>query len=187
MDELKKRLRAEILHELLDQIINEKVGAAATESTSHYGVPADLQEGLSDEQAAEIEDAVRELGRQRNQNRVRAERHLVDFGSVALPFLDPAAAHPFELTRRAVQRIVRDIGDVRGAPLAMDALNDPDDFVRSLAREALEKVMPSTIEYDYNAPVAARLEAQSQYRALWDEHLRSAARDSILRKLALEK
>ena len=49
------------------------------------------------------------------------------------------------------------IGDPRGAPLAIDALNDPDIFVRRLAYEALQK-MVGDVPYDAEAPEEERRE-----------------------------
>jgi hypothetical protein len=185
-EQMKRELRAEILRELLDQIIDEKVSAAA-EQLKFTSYNFEEQGELSNDEAAAIEDAVRELTRQRTQNRVRAENELKRIGSAALPYLEPLMGHPFELTRRAVQRIVREVGDVRGAPMAIDGLNDPDYFVRDLAHEALKSLLPSSIAFAPNDPEASRLAAQAQYNALWDATARARARDSILKRLAAQK
>lgn len=88
---------------------------------------------------AEILKAVSELSRQRTSNRVRAEASLKRLGPVALPYLEKAARHPFALTRRAVIRIVAEAGGPGGAGLLRAALDDEDEWVRKLAREALAK------------------------------------------------
>jgi len=181
--ELKREVREELLREMIDQIIEEKVQKASGAQAS--AEPArDAEPSLSEAQVRAIQTAVHELTRQRTQNRVRAERHLKSLGAAVLSYLDPAANHPFELTRRAVQRIVRDLGDPRGAPFAINALNDPDSFVRELAHEALRKIFPSSIAYSAGAAERARLKAQAEYRALWEETVRARAREAILRDLA---
>lgn len=186
---LKEEIKAEILRELLDEMIERKLdatlGAGQQADTLPFG--HDLQTGLTNDEILEIQDAVRELSRQRTQNRVRAERHLKNMGPAVLPYLEAVAGHPFELTRRAVQRIVRDLGDPRGASIAIEALNDPDDFVRSLARDALEVLLPSDIAYDPTASEKRRGMAQNEYRLLWDELLMAQARESVLRGLAAGK
>ena len=88
---------------------------------------------------AEILGYISELSRQRSQNRVRAEAALKRLGPVPLPYLEKAARHPFELTRRAIIRIVAETGGPDGADLLRAALSDKDPWVKKLAREALEK------------------------------------------------
>ncbi len=184
--QMKRELRDEILREILDQLIDEKV-SAATHGSGLKAFGLEDQRDLTNDEVLAIQDAVRELGRQRSQNRVRAENRLKEMGSAALPYLEPIASHPFELTRRAVQRIVRDVGSLRGAPIAIEALNDPDGFVRELAHEALEKILPSQIAYGPNASERVRLAAQEGYRVLWDEVVRASTREEILKKLAVDR
>ena len=88
---------------------------------------------------AEILGYISELSRQRSQNRVRAEAALKHLGPVTLPYLEKAARHPFELTRRAIIRIVAETGGPDGADLLRAALSDKDPWVKKIAREALEK------------------------------------------------
>lgn len=185
-EQMKRELRTEILRELLDQIINEKV-SAATEQLKFQSYNVAEQADLSNDEILAVQDAVRELSRQRTQNRVRAENTLRRMGSAALPYLEPLTGHPFDLARRSVQRIVRDIGDVRGAPLAIDGLNDPDNFVRELAYDAIKSILPASVAYSPNAAEASRVAAQDKYRELWDEAARAKARDSILKKLATQR
>jgi hypothetical protein len=178
-EQLKRELREEILRELLDRIIDEKVGAAMEAVGATSMLPRE-DAGLSNEDILAIQDEVRELSRERTRNRVRAERHLISMGSAVLPYLAAVAGHPFELTRRSVQRIVRDIDDVRGAPLAVAALNDSDEWVRVLAHEALAALLPSDISYDPKGSEKERLEAQASYRALWQEIVRNEVRQAAL-------
>jgi hypothetical protein len=188
-EELKREIRSELLREMLDQMIDEKLqqlypapplqGAALEEDGD--------EEPLENDTILAIQDAVVELGRQRSTNRTRAERFLSeDAGSAALPYLVLPARHPFALTRRSVQRILRAIGDVRGAPLSIAALSDPDEFVRQLAHEALETLLPSSIAYDASGDAGQIREAQAQYQTLFDDTVRSHVRESVLREVALE-
>ena len=88
---------------------------------------------------AEILRHVNELSRQRNTNRVRAEAALKRLGPAALPYLEKAAVHPFALTRRAVVRIAAAAGGEASHKLLRAALEDKDEWVRKIAREALGK------------------------------------------------
>jgi HEAT repeat protein len=88
---------------------------------------------------AEIEQLVRELARQRHQNRTRAESKLRALGAEAVPFLEPALRHPFNLARRAAMRLARDGGGEDAVLFAIDALTDEDIFVRQFAAETLAR------------------------------------------------
>ena len=88
---------------------------------------------------AEILGYISELSRQRSQNRVRAEAALKRLGPVTLPYLEKAAVHPFALTRRAVVRIAAAAGGEASDKLLRAALEDKDEWVRKIAREALGK------------------------------------------------
>jgi len=88
---------------------------------------------------AEILRHVSELSRQRNTNRVRAEAALKRLSPAALPYLEKAAGHPFALTRRAVVRIAAAAGGETSDNLLRAALEDKDEWVRKIAREALGK------------------------------------------------
>lgn len=124
--------------------------------------------------ALTIDNHVRELGRHRTRNRVRAERHLRNIGPAALPYLTPVANHPFNLPRRAVQRIVRDIGAIEGAPIAIAGLDDEDRFVRATAHEALVRMFPERIRYKASWSPSRRRSAQLEYEALWAAREREA-------------
>ena len=175
---LRKRLRDEILQDLLKSLIDRKIDAALDRGSEDLSLRS-ISEGLDERTVRDIQRHVRELARQRSRNRVRAENGLRRYGSLALPYLQPAANHPFELTRRAVQRLVRDAGDVRGAPYAIDALVDSDIFVRRHAHEALRSLLGSTVAYNPAGSSARRLAARRQYRELWEklrrEHLQTTA------------
>ena len=165
LEELKEQLREEILQDLLRTLIDDRIDRALDDGRATLGM-RDITEGLDNETILEIQHHVYELGRQRTRNRTRAENALRRFGARALPYLQAAAIHPFELTRRAVQRLVRDIGDLRGVPYAIDALTDRDLFVRRHAHEALRSIIGPGIAYDPAAPASRRRAAQRRYRHL---------------------
>lgn len=101
---------------------------------------------------ARIDDAIRELGRWRTQNRVRAERRLTDIGREAVEALIPVAeSHPFDLTRRAAFRVLLSVKDERAIPTALDALDDPDRFIRGYAVELLRTLMNRQFGFDPEA------------------------------------
>ncbi|MGQ9592299.1 MAG: hypothetical protein ACUVYA_18635 [Planctomycetota bacterium] len=175
IENLKDELRREILEDV-ERILEERLGARAAEAIA----PRGAEVVLSVEDVQWIEQNLYELTRWRTRNRVRAERHLRAMGSAVLPYLERVAAHPFWLTRRAVQRIVRDIGDVRGAPLAIRSLNDEDYYVRAIAHEALKALLPSEILYNPSGPERQRLSAMAEYRELWERASSMRLRDAVL-------
>lgn len=117
---------------------------------------------VSPEERAQIMMLLYELTRQRSQNRVRAENALRRLGAKAIPFLDLVRDHPFNLTRRAVMRLVRDARSMEGLPFAIDAMTDPDSFVREHASEALDVLTDGDVSFQPNASPAARRRAQKQ-------------------------
>ena len=187
-EQLREEIREEILRELFGAAIDDRLEStipAARIAEAHYSKK--LAAGLLNDEILEIEFLVRELGRQRTNNRVRAERKLADFGPSVLPFLCAPAVHPFDLTRRAIQRIVRDVGDFRGAPLSIAALDDEDPFVRSLAHDALRELLPEArISYHADAPPRQRVDAQAGYWQLWEDILLDEAREIVLEQLAAD-
>jgi len=122
-------------------------------------IPAELRE--------RIEEAIHDLTRWRSRDRVRAERQLVDIGPAAIPFLGGVARDPFDLTRRAVLRIIRDIGDPEGIPIAIEALLDEDRFVRETADEALKDLAGIDLGYRVDAPVQKRIDAYRRWVEWW--------------------
>ena len=72
------------------------------------------------------------------------------------------------------------MADVRGAPIAISALNDPDQFVRRIAGFALHKLFPDSgvVYHDY-APPSYRLQAQQEYRKAWENYLRESTRVAV--------
>jgi hypothetical protein len=184
LEKLKKQVKQEILRELIEGILDEKVDKKIEEAIRDGRRELSMEsasESLTSEEIDEIQHLVYEIGRHRSRNRVRAEAALKAIGPAALPFLKQAATHPFELTRRAVQRIVRDIGDVRGVPHAIEALTDSDAFVREIAAEALRSLLGLPVAYSPSAPPAQRQEAQARYREVWEDLQREHLRDAVAR------
>ena len=102
---------------------------------------------------------------------MRAESHLRDIGQPAIPYLYEISRHPFELTRRAVMRLVRDIGAPAGIPLAIEALVDEDRWVRSLADEALRSLLSGDLVYNPRGNVRSRLDGQKRWREYYENLL----------------
>lgn len=118
-------------------------------------------------QEPELEELAYELTRQRSENRVRAENELRRRGVAALPFIRIVAEHPFDLARRAAQRLVRDAGAWEGAPMAIEALDDPDPFVRAIAGEAVADLIGREVRYDPSGSSSSWQRAQEDAWALW--------------------
>ena len=59
-----------------------------------------------------------------------------------------------------MQRIVADVGDLRGVPLAIGALNDPDEIVRELAGQNVITFLGDKIAYRPDASEAERVDAR---------------------------
>ena len=186
LDALKEQIRTELMRELLDAAIEsrleQKLDEVLGDTTAvQSSVDRNLAGQLTGDEILHVEDLVRDLSRHRTTFRTRAERKLVAVGSPALPFLRGVANPPFELTRRAVQRILSDIGDVRGAPTAIGVLNDPDPFVRRLAGNALRKLLPhADVKYLDQASIQHRLQAQQAYSTAWKDYLRETARVALV-------
>jgi hypothetical protein len=181
-EEMKRELKAEILRELLDQIIDDKMDEAVEEDFL-LRLEGEPGAGLDADRVAAIEEAVRDLTRHRTTYRTRSERRLREMGSAVLPYLEGIVEHPFELTRRAVMRIVRDIGARQGAPLAICGLTDADYHVRELAGEALKAILPSPIVYSPSMSEEGRLEVQARYASLYDQGVRARLRDAIVARI----
>lgn len=173
---LKREVRNEILRELLDAAVEEKLGGLAPAASTSEQLDLALTADLDREEILEIQALVYDLGRDRTTNRTRAERKLKEMGAIVLPYLKPLINHPADLTRRAVQRIVRDLRDVRGTPLAIEAMNDPDTFVRKFAGEALRVLIPNPpVAYHDNAPPRRRQASQHAYREYWGQLIQELA------------
>jgi len=159
-----------------DAAVEERLGDAAPASSTGEQLDLALTANLDREEILEIQTLVYDLGRNRTTNRTRAEKKLKEKGAIVLPYLKPLINHPADLTRRAVQRIVRDLRDVRGTPLAIEAMNDPDHFVRQFAGEALRVLIPSPpVPYHDNAPPRRRQASQHAYREYWGQLIQELA------------
>lgn len=120
---------------------------------------------------AAIQAAIRELGRWRSQNRVRAERNLEHFGIDAVePLIPVAIGHSFVLTRRAAFRVLAKTLDRRAWLAALDGLADSDRFVRITAVEILRRGTGSRYGYPPDGSPQARKIATRRWKdALTDD------------------
>jgi hypothetical protein len=138
--------------------------------------PAPLPRGtvsVDPQLRAEIHENIYDLSRWRSRNRVRAENNLKAIGAPAIPFLEGVARDPFELTRRAVMRIVREVGDPAGIPIAIEGLLDPDDYVRATAGEALRRMTRRSFGYNPYGPEPERLDGYRRWRDWWENEGRA--------------
>ncbi len=131
--------------------------------------PTAIAPPVSPELKAEIEEYVFNITRWRHRDRTWAESRLVAIGPPAIPYLRPIIHDPFNLARRAGVRIIRDVGDPAGIPLAIEGLLDEDDFVRETAAEALRKITGLDLGYRPYDRLERRLEAYRRWRAWWEE------------------
>jgi len=181
--QLLDQLRAELLGELIDQIIGEKVDHAI-ESAGLWEVGPGDRVDLTLDEIQQIQFYVSNLSRQRPRERVWGEKQLKRVGSVALPFLQSVVDHPLRLVRRGVQRLIAHYGDLRGAPMSIRALNDPDHFVREIAGKALADLLPeSGVEYNPRARESTRVKAQEQYAEYWAQLAVDLGREAVYEKL----
>ncbi len=131
-----------------------------------------MLKGAADpELQAEIDSYINDLARWRSRNRVNAERNLLRIGAQAIPYLEAVARHPFNLTRRAVLRIIRDVADPAGIPMAIEALLDEDDFVREFAAEALREITGLDMEYEPYGSMKNRYEAYQRWLQWLRDHV----------------
>jgi hypothetical protein len=164
LDALRREIREQVIREVLESLIEKKIDGSITPLIHELSL--DSIE-VAPAQAEEIVRYVAELGRHRTRNRVRAERYLKDFGVASLPYLAPALRHPFELTRRAAMRVIRDVGDIRAVPYAISGIVDEDVFVRQHANEALARLLGAKIADSSERPAAARAAARDAYESYW--------------------
>jgi len=148
----------------------------AIETTPSAGEPDRASTGVEEpaitlKLQARILKHLQELTRWRSRDRTRGEKLLGEIGAPAVPYLYDISRHPFGLTRRAVLRLVRDIGDPTGIPLALEALLDEDRFVRSLAHEALRSLLSVDLGSTANAKMRRRLETQKRWRDYYEQLL----------------
>ena len=175
-------IKNELLREILEQLIDERIGAILGKANGT--VIASAADEVPGATILEIQDLIRDLSRQRSQNRVRAERKLTAMGPIVLPYLQPLTQHPFELTRRAVHRIVRSLGAIEGAPIAIDGLVDPDRFVREIAHETLRTLLPNqSVAYNPNDNPRKRARVQAEYWNIWDALLIEDAKQRAMEEV----
>ena len=121
---------------------------------------------------ARIEELVRDLERQKPQLRTRAEVHLKAIGAPAVPFLTPLAKSANDLTRVAVFRLLSEFGDERAVDACIEALSDPNEYVRDFANRTLERVTQKSFGYVAQASPRRRETAQQKWKKWWEEEKR---------------
>lgn len=178
IEAMKKQIREQVMKELIDAAIDARIDHMLRADAGRDMID-ELRGTLSDAEVEELEAEAHELTRERTRNRARAEDHLAAAGPAALPFLRSVSRSPNEFARRAVQRVLVQVNDVRGAPIAIAGMNDPDSFVRELAQEAVQALLPSDIRYDANGPDARIAEAQEAYEEVWARVARSILLEQI--------
>lgn len=186
LEAIRRQLRREIIQELLEGVIEEKIERKIDDAVGQARRDLEVESlaaGLSPDRIVELEYYAQELQRQRSINRVWAERQLKRVGPVALPFISPLVDHPLWLTRRAVQRLVRDSGDVRGTPLAIEALDDEDVFVRQIAGETVRATFGPRAAYRAEASRREIQRAQARLRVAWKDIQRQLLLESVASKL----
>lgn len=184
LDALKAQIKEELLRELLQELLGVRVGVLLDDETTPAAPLVTTETTLEGEVEIPIRDVLYDLTRERTTFRVRAENRLKALGPVVLPYIRQLVYHPFDLTRRAVQRIAQHVDTLGSVPIAVEALNDPDAFVRETAHETLEKMLPEVgIAYDPGAPEATRLAAQADYWVVWDQLRIDEARRRLLDRL----
>lgn len=183
LETLKERIKAELLRELLQELLDVKVGVLLEKEAA----PAQLattRMTIFGEEEVSVQELIAELGRNRAEYRTRAESRLREMGPPVLPWIESLVHHPFDLTRRAVQRIARDIAAWESVPIAIEGLNDPDQFVREIAHETLTSLLPDAgVSYHPNDSRRKREEAQAAYWGVWDEEQLYDARRKVLDRL----
>jgi hypothetical protein len=183
LEALKERIKAELLRELLQELLDVRVGVLLEEKDAPEQLVTTRQTLLGEEEVT-VQELLAELTRNRTEYRTRAESRLREMGPAVLPWIQPLVHHPFDLTRRAVQRIARDIDAWESVPIAIEGLNDPDQFVREIAHETLTALLPDAgVSYHPNTSRRKREEAQAAYWGVWDEEQLYDARRKVLDRL----
>jgi hypothetical protein len=129
----------------------------------------DVEDEIDPELKARIEGLVKDLARDKSKYRVRAERHLKKVGSAAVPFLLPLATHESDLARIAVFRLFDGYGDERTIEASIEALADPNEYVRDFAHRTLQKITREDFGYKHLASPRRREYAQKKWRKWWKE------------------
>jgi hypothetical protein len=137
-------------------------------------------EGLAPELKKRIEDLVLDLERQKQQNRVRAERHLRAIGAPAVPFLLPLTKSENEATRIAVLRLLNEFGDERAIESCIEALLDANEFVRDLANKALVRITLENFGFQASASPRRREFAYQKWQTWWEAEKAQLAADRKL-------
>ena len=136
------------------------------------------EEELEPEVKEEIEQAVKDLQRQRSQFRWRAERKLRAIGKSAVPFLVPLVTAENELTRTIVMRFFFEYADddTEVIEACLEALGDDSVFVRDYAAQALRRLTKRNFGFRPESSLRARARGRENWSIWWDlEKLRREA------------
>lgn len=140
-------------------------GAAKAASAEPGAKEPDMDPALR----SRIEKLVRDLQQQQSRDRVRAERHLKAVGPPAIPFLLPIAKSDSELVRVTVFRLFHSYGDERVIESCIEALADPNEYVRDFAHRTLGRVTKEDFGYQPQASPRRREYAREKWRKWWEE------------------
>jgi hypothetical protein len=111
----------------------------------------------------------KDLVRQQSRYRVRAERLLKAIGPPAIPDLLLLAKHESDLVRVSVFRLFNAFGDERVIDACIDALLDPNEFVRDNAHRALTRITHEDFGFQPLANPRRREHDQQKWRRWWRE------------------
>jgi len=152
----------------------------ADKDASTPGAPERDVPPIDPQLKARIEDLVRDLERQKAQFRSRAERHLKAIGAPALPYLLPVAKSPSELARVSAFRLFSEFGDDTVVEPCIEALADPNEYVREQANKTLERVTQKSFGYQAQASPRRRENAQQKWKKWWEEEQRELEKTRAL-------
>ena len=136
------------------------------------------EEELEPKVKEEIEQAAKDLQRQRSQFRWRAERKLRAIGKPAVPFLVPLAAAENELTRTIVMRFFSEYADddTEVIEACLDTLGDDSVYVRGYAVQALRRLTKQNFGFRPKSSSRARARGRENWSIWWKvEKLRREA------------
>jgi len=107
---------------------------------------------------------VKELQRQRTQNRTRAERKLATMGPAVIPHLIPVARSPFDLARISALRILLKTPHFDQAKVALEGLDADNRWVRKLSWQLIVKISGIEGRFEWEKQDAKGLRARQAKR-----------------------
>jgi len=131
----------------------------------------DEAEALDPKLREEIEQAIRDLERQKSKYRWRAERKLRSIGEPAVPFLLPLARSPSELTRTIVMRFFAEYADGSDDEIMeaiLSGLDDDKPYVRNYAVHALRRITGRGFNFRATGSSSRRYAAREKWGLWWE-------------------